>query len=378
MLLHHPKTTVTALLAILLAACAKEPAPSVIVPRPVKVEVVAAGGTTASESFIGTLRARQRADLGFESPGRIAAILVDVGDRVRAGQVLARLEESPARWRLEKAEADRASASAVLAERSTQLRQHESLAKDEIVSATALESVQTQHRLAVGQLQAADAALAQARRDLTLVRITAPFDGEIVARATQPHTDIGAGQPVLQIEGGQSLEVVTMLPEAVAVRLAPGQATMATLAETSMAASAVSTARTLPLVLERLSARSENGSLVLAVFRISNAAPGLRSGSVVSVELPRAMGVSLSVPAPALLPGADPGTASVFLLDATKHQLVRRAIQLGNGVLPGGRLPVKNGLAAGDQVVVAGTAFLTDGQAAVRQESQTLLHGAQP
>jgi len=362
MLLHHRKTVVAALLATLLAACAQEPAPTAVVPRPVKVEVVADSGATASESFIGTLRARQRADLGFESPGRIAVILVDVGDHVRAGQVLARLEDSPARWRLEKAEADRASAAAVLAERSTQLRQHESLAKDQIVSATTLESVQTQHHMAASQLQAADAALALARRDLAMVRITAPFDGEIVTRAVQPHTDIGAGQPVLQIEAGKTLEVVAMLPEAVASRLTPGQA---------------ATAGTLPLTLERLSARNENGSLVQAVFRIAGAATGLRSGSVVSVELPRTASAALSVPAPALLAGAAPGTASVFLLDAAKHQLVRRAIQLGDGVLPGGRLPVKTGLAAGDQVVVAGTAFLTDGQAAVRQEAQTLLHGAQ-
>lgn len=359
---HHRKAAVVALLAAALAGCAKETAPSVAVPRPVKVEVVADGGTATVESFIGTLRARQRAELGFESPGRIAAIAVDVGDRVRAGQVLARLDESPARWRLEKAESDRASAVAVLAERSTQLRQHESLAKDQIVSASTLESMQTQHRLAVGQLQAAEAALALARRDLALVRITAPFDGEIVTRAAQPHTDIGAGQPVLQIEARQTLEVVAMLPEAVASRLAPGQA---------------ATAGPLSLTLERLSARNENGSLVPAVFRIAGAAAGLRSGSVVSVELPRTASTALSVPAPALLAGGDPGTASVFLLDATRQQLVRRPIQLGDGVLPGGRLPVKAGLVAGDQVVVAGVAFLNEGQAAVRQESQTLLHGAQ-
>jgi RND family efflux transporter MFP subunit len=364
MSLHHRQAAaVAALLAALLAGCAKEPAPPAIVPRPVKVEVVASDAATASESFIGTLRARQRADLGFESPGRIAAILVDVGDRVRAGQVLARLDESPARWRLEKAEADRASAAAVLAERSTQLHQHESLAKDQIVSATTLESVQTQHRLAASQLQAAEAALGQARRDLALMRLTAPFDGEIVARTAQPHADIGAGQPLLQIEAGQALEVVAMLPEAAASRLAPGQA---------------ATAGTLPLTLERLSARNENGSLVQAVFRIAGAATGLRSGSVVSVDLPRTASAALSVPAPALLPGAGPGAASVFVLDSATHQLVRRAIRLGDGVLPGGRLPVKTGLAAGEQIVVAGVAFLNEGQAVVRQEPQTLLHGAQP
>ncbi len=370
---HRQALAATALLAALLTGCAEPPPPTAAAPRPVKVERVADSATATHETFIGTLRARQRAELGFEQPGRIAAILVDVGDRVRAGQVLARLDASPAQWRLDKAQADRTAAAAALAERATQLRQHESLARDKIISATALEAAQTQHRLALSQLQAADAALAMARRDLTLSDIKAPFDGEIVARAAQPHSDIAAGQPVLQIEAGQTLEVVSMLPEAVAARLAPGQAATARIGTPAQ------TGSTHPLKLERLSARSESGSLVQAVFRLDGAAPGLRSGAVVSVELPHATTTAgISVPAPALLPAAEPGSASVFLLDAAQGRLVRRAVQLGKGVLPGGRIPVSAGLHAGDQVVVAGAAFLTEGQAAVQHASTTLLHGAQP
>jgi RND family efflux transporter MFP subunit len=363
-------TASVALLAALVVGCAKEPAPPADLPRPVKVEVVTDGILHASESFVGTLRARQRADLGFDSSGRIAAILVDVGDHVRAGQVLARLEEAPAQWRLQKAQADRAAAAAALAERTTQLHQHALLAKDQIVSATTLESVQTQHRLADSQMQAAGAALELARRDLALTHITAPFDGEIVARAAQPHTDIGPGQMVLQIEAGQALEVVAMLPDTVAARLAPGQPAAAKVSSTGQA-------RALTLKLERLSARSESGSLVQAVFRITEPVSGLRSGGVVSVELPSPTTAAVSVPAPALLPGIERGSGSVFVLDAAKGHIARRTIKLGNGVLPAGRIPVIAGLVAGDQVVVAGVAFLTEGQPAVRHEAQTLLHGAQ-
>lgn len=367
------KTIATAaLLAALLAGCTEAPPPTATAPRPVKLERMTAAAADTNPSFVGTLRARQRADLGFEQPGRIAALLVDVGDRVRAGQVLARLDASPAQWRLDKAQADRMAAAAALTERTTQLQQHESLARDRIISAAALEAVQTQHRLALSQLQAADAALAMARRDLALADIKAPFDGEIVARTTQPHSDVGAGQTVLQIEAGQALEVVSMLPEASAARLQPGQRATARLGTSAQGGD------TRPLKLERLSTHSENGSLVQAVFRLEGAAPGLRSGSVVSVELPRTSTAGLSVPAPALLPATAPGSASVFLFDAARGTLVRRAVQIGNEVLPGGRIPVTAGLQTGDQVVVAGTAFLTEGQAAVPHAPTTLLHGAQP
>lgn len=361
-----------ALLAALLAGCTEAPPPTATAPRPVKLERLTAAAADTTQTFIGTLRARQRAELGFEQPGRIAALLVDVGDRVRAGQVLARLDAAPAQWRLDKAQADRTAAAAALAERATQLQQHESLARDKIISPTALEAVQTQHRLALSQLQAADAALAMARRDLALADIKAPFDGEIVARATQPHSDVGAGQTVLQIEAGQALEVVSMLPEATAARLRPGQTATARLDSAAQDGGARS------LKLERLSTHSDNGSLVQAVFRLDGAAPGLRSGSVVSVELPQPQTAGVSVPVAALLPATAAGSASVFLFDTARGTLARRAVQIGSEVLPGGRIPVTSGLQAGDQVVVAGAAFLTEGQAAVQHASTTLLHGAQP
>ncbi|MGR5437883.1 efflux RND transporter periplasmic adaptor subunit, partial [Vibrio owensii] len=110
-----------------------------------------------------------------------------------AGQVLARLDESPARWRLNKVEADRAAAAATAVERRAQLQQQEALARDKIISQTALESARAAHQLAQSQLAAADAALATARRDLALTHITAPFDGEIVARLTQPFSDVAPG-----------------------------------------------------------------------------------------------------------------------------------------------------------------------------------------
>ena len=138
--------------ALSLSACGSDAPPRVDAPRPVKVEAAGAGPAGTHESFIGTVRARQRAELGFESGGRLAELMVDVGDRVRAGQVLARLEDSPAQWRLDKAQADRVAAVAALTERATQLRQHEALAKDGIISAAALDSVRAQHQLAASQL----------------------------------------------------------------------------------------------------------------------------------------------------------------------------------------------------------------------------------
>ncbi|WCM23652.1 efflux RND transporter periplasmic adaptor subunit [Paraburkholderia bryophila] len=351
-----------------LSACTKSATQVAEPPKPVKTEVVGAEKALAStDSFVGTLRARQRSDLSFEAAGRVVAILVDVGDRVRAGQVLARLDESPARWRLNKAEADRAAAAATVVERRTQLQQQEALALDKIISQTALESARAAGQLAQSQLATADAALATARRDLAFTHITAPFDGEIVARLTQPFSDAAPGQAILQIQAGNALEVVAMLPDSIAATLSSGAS-----------AQGKSDTESFPITLERLSARSDNGSLVQAIFHVPQsgaASKHLRSGGVVSVELPNRNALNaITVPAPAVMWGDKPGQATVFVMDQA-GKLQRRTVQAGTAVQPAGRVTVSQGLTAGDRVVVAGTAFLHEGQLAHAQPTQTLLQG---
>jgi hypothetical protein len=132
----------------------------------------------------------------------------------------------------------------------------------------------------------------------------------------------------------------------------------------------------LSLKVERISARSESGSLVQVIFRVDGPVDGLRSGGVLAVELSRASAQTLSVPVSAVVfGGTGRRDASVFVLDAAKQQLSRRAVVLGDTLLPAGRVTITSGLTSGEQVVVAGTAFLADGQPAVKHEAQTLLDG---
>ncbi|MDH1334613.1 efflux RND transporter periplasmic adaptor subunit [Comamonas thiooxydans] len=363
-----------ALTVATLAACTQPAATKAQAPKPVKVEVVGTSDAAkSSENFVGTLRARQRSDLGFETPGRLVAIAVEVGDRVRAGQVLARLDESPARWRVDKAIADRDAAAAALHERSVQLKQQEMLANDKIISATALQSARAAHQQARSQLEAADAALATARRELNLTKITAPYDGEVVGRQAQPHSDVASGQTVLQIQAGRDLEVVAMFPDAVASTLDVGSK-----------AQGRSGQNTFPLVLEYLSSRSDSGSLVQAIYRVqptvgSKASAGLRSGGVVSVELPRAasQAAAITLPVSAILPVEQSSKAHVYVLDSD-DKLELREIKTSGRLQPQGRMGIDEGLAKGERVVIAGTAFLHKGQQVAVHVPQTVLKGGQP
>jgi len=351
--------------AALLCACAEPAPPPAPPPKPVKVEVAGGAASHLADGFVGTVRAHQRTDLSFDAPGRIVAIAADVGDRVRAGQVLAQLDDAPARLRLTKAQADLQAAAATLAERRTFLRQQETLARDGIIAPAALQAAQASYQLAASQHDAAEAALTAARRDLAHTRITAPFDGEIVARQVQPFVEVAAGQSVLQVESGRAMEVVTMLPTAVAATLKPGAT-----------AHASDGAAKLALTLERLSARSDDGALVQAVFRVETSSTHARSGATVSVELPRQGAPVLTLPAMALISGGEAGRANVFVVE--DGVLRQRAVRIGERMLPGGRVAIDSGLRGGEKVVVAGTAFLHDAEAVAVLPALTTLKEVQP
>jgi RND family efflux transporter MFP subunit len=346
----------------LLSACAPAPQPGPPPPTLVKTEVLTPAATGFETGFVGTLRAAKRSELSFESGGRISAINVEVGDRVRAGQILAHLDQAPLRWRLDKAQAEHQAAIATLHERQLQLEQQEVLAREQIISPTALATTRAAEQQANSQFEVAKAALHQAERDMRLARIAAPYDGEIVARLAQPHSEAVPGQSILQLQGGRALELLAMLPDSVAATLSIGAT-----------ATAIADGTTLALILERLSARSEQGALVQAIFRVEHAPQAVRAGSLVELHLQATTrSTAITLPASALLPGGQPGHATVFVLPPS-GKLQQRKVQTAAELLPNGRISVTQGLAAGERVVVAGAPFLREGQLAAVLTPQTLL-----
>ena len=361
------RLTVAGLLSALLCACSPEATPTAVTPRPVKVERVASADTHPAQTFVGTLRAAQRAELGFESGGRIAAIKVDVGERVRAGQVLALLDARVAQQHLLKAEAEHAAASAAFSERAAQLSRLQDLEREQIVAAAQVDNVKAQRDAAFGQQQVASAALALARRELAQTEIRAPFAGQIVARLAQAHGDVAPGQAVLHIEAPGALEAIVALPDAIAARMRAGERGRIVAGDAYY-----------PVRLTHLSARADNGAQVPAIFRIEGTPSGLRSGLAVAVELPGAARQTMSLPVSALLPGAQAGDGQVFVLDSTRERVKLRRVRYATTLGGDGRIALLDGLSASEWVVVAGAPFLTDGQPATRFVAATRLAGATP
>src|SRR6202165_5375762 len=105
-----------ALLAVALAGCNDKVAQKAEPPRPVLVATAHYEAETPERSFVGTIRPRIEADMGFRVPGKVAKRLVEVGQTVEIGQPLATLDEIDLKLQAEQAVAEQTASTGVLAQ----------------------------------------------------------------------------------------------------------------------------------------------------------------------------------------------------------------------------------------------------------------------
>lgn len=193
-------------------------------PLPVEVmQIRQADSFRVVERFTGRIEARRRTDMAFDQGGRVMDILVDDGDAVTEGMVVARLDD-----RTLKAERDRIIAQADGIDAQIELAQ---LNLDRIQSLTdrgvASDQVNDDARINLQQLKASrrevDAALATVELELIKTELTAPFAGRVAERMIDHGAVVAAGAPVLTLLETTSPILRVGLPEKRAELLEPGQ-----------------------------------------------------------------------------------------------------------------------------------------------------------
>ncbi|MBI5329807.1 MAG: efflux RND transporter periplasmic adaptor subunit [Betaproteobacteria bacterium] len=213
----------------LLAACGDKPAPPSPQPRVVLAfEVRAGAGATVSE-YSGEVRARHEAALGFRVGGKLVERRVEVGDRVAAGQVLARLDAGDLSQSQRGAEAQQAAAEAEVRFARAELERYRGLHTQKFVSQAALEAKETALKAAEEKLRAAGAQGVIARNQTTYADLSSDRPGVVAAVLAEAGQVVAAGQPVLRVAQGGEREVVIALPENRVAEAAPGVAARVTL-----------------------------------------------------------------------------------------------------------------------------------------------------
>jgi len=211
---------------LLLAGCKEQSTPAVAPPQPVLVSVVRQQSTDSARQFSAVVEARDETRLGFRAAGKVTDRQAEVGQRVKAGQVLATLDVNDYQLAVTAA-ADQLRAAQVDAKQ--QRADADRLARLLKDGSVGQADVERQRARA----DAAEAVQAQAASQLNLAKnragyteLTAPFSGVITSIAFETGQIVAEGQPVLTIARDGGLDVVVDLPEQWVTDLARQQASV--------------------------------------------------------------------------------------------------------------------------------------------------------
>ncbi|WP_221274616.1 efflux RND transporter periplasmic adaptor subunit [Thaumasiovibrio subtropicus] len=282
----------------------------------------------------GVVQAKSRAELSFPSSGRLVEVLVDEGDTVKQGEVLARIDPDEAKNRL-------ASATVELRTVRAEYQRAKSIYDtSQAISKSQLEEVETRFRLANYRLD-------EARRLVEDTELLAPFDGMISERNRDNHVLVQANETVLSLHDLSVMEVVVDVPEHLMVS---GDRPEKVVAEVPALGNAQ-----FELAVKNYSTRPDPVTQTYSVtfgfvdLGTSTLFPGM-AVKVFSQSSNR-FSDSVAVPLSAVLPN-NQGEQYVWVV--TEHNVLEQRL-VKTGALRGDRIEVLDRLSPGEHVVVSGT-----------------------
>jgi RND family efflux transporter MFP subunit len=337
-------------LALMTGGCSKTPAED---PRlkPPSVEVFKAKAAEPNgRSFTGTVAARVQSDLGFRVVGKIQERPVDVGQRVRKGQILMRLDPVDLALSLTAQQANVEAARAGYVQAKADEARFAGLVKTGAVSLQDYDHARMALDTAKAQLEAAEAQANVTRNSSEYSSLVADADGVIVATLAEPGQVVAAGQTVVQLAHDGPREALIHLPEGVRPEL-----------ETAASARLYGQEQTHRAVLRQRSDAADPASRTFeARYVLEGEAASAPLGSTVTVKLP---GNHDSVSQGVLVPvgaihyrGAGAG---VWVVNGTSEVSFRHVTIASIGRE---EIVLSRGIDAGESVVALGPHLLHEGQ----------------
>lgn len=309
------------------------------------------------ERTLGRLEARALPAVAAETAGRVTATLVDEGEPVIVGQVLAELDDQRQQLALESVEATIRRLEALLSNQRRLVERLTRLAAEKNAPETVLEEAEAQARALAAQISEAEAARKRAARDLSETRVRSPLDGIIQQRYVSNGDYVAVGQAMFEIVQQDLLRAYLPYPEGVAETIHPGMKVRLGTA-TGVQETVASIVKEMRPVIGR-SSRS-----VEAIVEFANPggwrAGGTVVGDVVIVERPEGR----VVPEASVV--LRPAGAVVYRIESGRAV----EVPVKTGVVRDGWVELVEGPDAGVTVARDGAGFLTDSVAVdVRSEA---------
>jgi RND family efflux transporter MFP subunit len=325
--------------------------------REVVVLPAAADSSARTLSVPGEVQSRFVTPMSFRVGGQIVERLVHLGDTVKKGQVVARLDSADANHNADSARADLSTAQQHFDAAEKQWKRDTQQAHENLISALQLEQTQDAYAAAKAQLESAQARSAVAKNQSSYTQLLAEHDGVISAEQANTGEVLAAGQPVYSLAWSGALDVIADVAENQIATMHIGQ-------PASIALTALPNIALTGHVRELSPAADPQSRTFRIKVTLDSHNPALRLGMTGELAvLPESNSKEQSaneivVPATALFHDGNrpavwivkPGDAKVELRPVTVSAYRERSVSIANGV------------AVGEKIVVQGVHTLTSGE----------------
>lgn len=317
--------------------------------RPVKVVEIGEAETTRQLDYSGSVRARTEMNLGFRIAGKVTERLVDIGQHVNEGDVLARVDPSDYELSVKSAEASLDAAERQVETVDLARKRAEQLYAKNFAPKSQLDQAVLSYDQAVATRDAARSTLAQAQNQVHYTDLKASKAGIVTAISADIGQVVGAGTPVMTVAVDGEKEVLIAVPEMDIAGFRPGKEVKASFWSDE--------ALTLDGKVREVAGSADPQSRTFAVRVSLPNDPRVLLGMTANVAaIVGSKAQLVSIPLTAM--AEKDGKHIVWTVDRASDTVHPRPIKVANFTADG--VAVAEGLKQGDVVVAAGTQFMTD------------------
>ncbi len=303
----------------------------------------------------GALFPKEKAVLAAEVAGALAQVFSDMGDQVKTGQVLARIDPREYQLRVDSAQAQLEQVQARLANAQANFERMKALSTEHLVSAQQYDSASAEMRVAQADADASAKMLGIARKKLDDTYIRAPFDGFVQKRTVSLGEHVGEGMPLYELIAIDPIKLRAPIPERFVPLAKVGLPLDLTIDATPGKVFHGTVTRIAP-------ALDETSRTLLVEAEVPNPDGLLKPGYFAHVTMNLGHDRALFVPNSAILRYA--GVARVFVF---KDGAVRSR-EVTTGSIEGDQIEIISGLKQGEKVVSSDVDRLADGTVVVAKE----------
>lgn len=346
-------------LLLFTTACKKKVEEKEVVIKPIKYQVVGTSDAQKIRTFSGTVKAGDEIELSFRANGIVTELNVKVGQQVKKGDLIAKLDNVQANLSYEQSKSAVNAAQSAMNTAKSSLDRIKSLFEKGSNSLSDYEAAKNSYQSDLDQFESAKRNRSIQSSQISYGIIKAPKSGIIASKGVDLNENATAGQMIAVLNAGTKINIVVGLPESIINKVQIGM-------QTDLDFSAIDGSKFKGDVIEVSPIVDANSATYPVKMAIENATEAIKPGMTAGVtfnfgEENEGKDNALFIPVKSV--GEDGNGNYVFLVESTDGKIgivKKQPIEIGELTEAGFR--VKSGLNAGDKIATAGLQSLLEGQ----------------